>query len=101
WYFAHREEPIRETVRRMAALPMEAHPGEKYVYGYSTDILGAVVEVASGEPLDVFLRERIFEPLGMRDTHFYLPAEKKDRLATVYSKFKDKSIERAPDVSAM
>ena len=72
WYFAHREEPIRETVRRMAALPFEAHPGEYWVYGYATDILGAVVEVASGRPLDEFLRTRIFEPLGMTDTHFYL-----------------------------
>ncbi len=47
WYFAHREEPIRETVRRMASLPFDAHPGDHWVYGYSTDILGAVVEVAS------------------------------------------------------
>ena len=47
-YFAHREEPIRETVRRMASLPFDAQPGERWVYGYATDILGAVVEVASG-----------------------------------------------------
>jgi len=85
WYFAHRDEPIQATINRMAALPMDAHPGEKFVYGYNTDILGAVIEVVSGQPLDDFLRKRILEPLGMTDTHFYLPREKTDRLAVVYS----------------
>ena len=100
WYFAHREEPIRETVRRMASLPFEAHPGEYWVYGYATDILGAVVEVASGLPLDAFLRTRIFEPLGMADTHFYLPPEKHDRLTVVYSAGGD-GLARAPDPGGM
>ena len=100
WYFAHREEPIRETVRRMAALPFEAHPGDYWVYGYATDILGAVVEVASGLPLDEFLRTRIFEPLGMADTHFYLPPEKRDRLTVVYSAGED-GFTRAPDPGGM
>ena len=100
WYFAHRDEPVRETVRRMAALPFEAQPGERYVYGYSTDILGAVVEVAAGMPLDQFLQERIFTPLGMRDTHFYLPEEKRDRLAVVYSAAEG-GLERAPDPGFM
>jgi CubicO group peptidase (beta-lactamase class C family) len=100
WYFAHREEPIRETVRRMASLPMDAQPGSGFVYGYNTDILGAVIEVVSRQPLDRFLEERIFEPLGMRDTHFYLPPEKADRLAVVYSAT-DQGLVRAPDESAM
>ena len=100
WYFAHREEPIRETVRRMASLPFEAHPGEYWVYGYATDILGAVVEVASGLPLDGFLRTRIFEPLGMADTHFYLPPEKRDRLTVVYSAGEG-GFTRAPDPGGM
>ena len=100
WYFAHRDEPIRETVRRMASLPFEAHPGEYWVYGYATDILGAVVEVASGTALDEFLRTRIFEPLGMTDTHFYLPPEKRDRLTIVYSAGED-GLARAPDPGGM
>ena len=100
WYFAHREEPIRETVRRMASLPFEAHPGDYWVYGYATDILGAVVEVASGMPLDEFLRTRIFEPLGMADTHFYLPPEKRDRLTVVYSAGEG-GFSRAPDPGGM
>lgn len=89
WYFADRDEPIVETVARMAGLPFEAQPGERFVYGYSTDILGAVVEVVSGMSLDEFLRTRIFEPLGMHDTHFYLPVEKRERLSVVYSAGED------------
>lgn len=85
WYFADRDEPIAKTVERMAALPMDAQPGTKWVYGYSIDILGVVIERASGMPLDKFLSTKIFTPLGMNDTYFYLPKEKADRLATVYT----------------
>ncbi len=100
WYFAHRDEPVQDTIRRMAALPMDAHPGERYIYGYSTDILGAVVEVASGQSLDEFLRTRLFEPLGMQDTHFFLPESKTSRLATVYSASPD-GLVRTQDGSSM
>jgi CubicO group peptidase (beta-lactamase class C family) len=100
WYFADRDEPIRATVARMASLPFDAQPGERWIYGFSVDILGAVVEAASGERLDEFLRGRIFEPLGMRDTHFYLPADKKDRLSVVYSAT-EAGLERAPDPGGM
>lgn len=101
WYFADREEPILETVRRIASLPMSAHPGEKTVYGYSTDILGAVIEVVSGQSLDVFLRERVFEPLGMEDTFFYVPPDKVGRLATVYNPQEGGGLKRAPDGAGM
>ena len=102
WYFAHRDEPVRATIDRMPALPFQAQPGERFVYGYNTDILGAVVEVASGMTLDAFLRERILEPLDMRDTHFYLPREKASRLATVYNlSAGSDGIERAPDGPGM
>lgn len=97
WYFGHRDEPIRETVRRMAALPMDAQPGERFVYGYNTDILGAVVEAASGQALDAFLAAEVFEPLGMVDTSFYLPAQKAERLARVYALNDEGAIEAAPD----
>ena len=99
WYLADRAEPIASVVERMAALPMDAQPGEAYVYGYGTDILGAVVEKASGKPLDAFFRERIFEPLKMVDTSFFLPPEKRDRLATVYTPKEDGTIMRAPDTA--
>lgn len=101
WYLADREEPIRATVDRMAALPFPAQPGEAFVYGYSTDILGAVVEEVSGMPLDRFLRTRIFEPLAMQDTHFYLPPEKRERLAVVYNLREGEELTRAPDGAGM
>lgn len=100
WYFADRKEPILETVKRMAKLPFDAQPGEKFVYGYSTDILGALIEVVSGESLNDFLNKNLFEPLQMNDTHFYLPKNKKDRLAVVYSAT-DTGIEKAPNPGAM
>jgi CubicO group peptidase (beta-lactamase class C family) len=98
WYLADRAEPIASVVERMAALPFDAQPGEAYVYGYATDILGAVVEKASGKPLDVFFRERILDPLKMVDTAFFLPPEKRARLATVYAAKEDGSIVRAPEL---
>ena len=101
WYFADRAEPIASVVERMAALPFDAQPGEAYVYGYGTDILGAVVEKASGKPLDVFFRERILEPLKMVDTSFFLPVEKRDRLAAVYTPKEDGTIMRAPDTAPL
>ncbi len=100
WYFANRDEPIQSTVSRMASLPFEAQPGEKFVYGYNTDILGALIEVVSGEPLNTFLKTRILDPLGMNDTHFYLPKNKSDRLTVVYSSTKD-GLLRAPDPGGM
>ena len=100
WYFADRDEPVGAVLFRMAALPFDAQPGEKYVYGYGTDLLGVVVEKASGQSLDEYLRTRIIEPLRMRDTHFYLPASKVDRLATVYSA-REGSLERAPSTGTM
>jgi CubicO group peptidase (beta-lactamase class C family) len=96
WYFADRSEPVSAVVERMAALPMDAQPGEKYVYGYNTDILGVVVERVSGLTLAEFIQKRITGPLGLVDTQFYLPPAQKDRLATVYAA-KDGRIERATD----
>jgi CubicO group peptidase (beta-lactamase class C family) len=100
WYFADRDEPIQATVTRMANLPFEAQPGEKFVYGYSTDILGAVIEVVSGEPLNIFLKQYILDPLGMNDTHFYLPENKRERLTVVYSSTED-GLKRAADPGGM
>jgi CubicO group peptidase (beta-lactamase class C family) len=99
WYFGHRDEPLRATVDRMPALPFQAQPGEAFVYGYNTDILGAVIEVVSGQTLDDFVRERVLAPLDMRDTHFYLPQQKRGRLATVYG-YTD-TLSRAPEGPGM
>ncbi|MCW5958101.1 MAG: beta-lactamase family protein [Pyrinomonadaceae bacterium] len=96
WYLSDRDETIQETVAKIAKLPMDAHPGEKWVYGYNTDILGAVIEKASGQSFDQFLSQKILEPLGLSDTSFYLPESKVNRLAVVYSA-KNEGIERAPE----
>lgn len=102
WYFADRKEPIAATVARMGALPNDAQPGEKWVYGYSIDILGVVIEKASGKPLDEFLRTTITDPLGMKDTAFYLPPAKRDRLTTVYSATEGGGkLERTPNAGGM
>jgi CubicO group peptidase (beta-lactamase class C family) len=95
YYFADKNETIRESVRRIASLPAHAHPGTQWIYGYNTDILGALVEVVAGKPLDQVLRERVLEPLGMRDTEFYLSPDKANRLTAVYSQNSGK-LERAP-----
>ena len=97
WYTADDSEPICDKMERLGTLPFVRQPGEAWVYGYSTDVLGCVVERASGTPLDRFIRERITEPLGMADTYFYLPPEKADRLATVYAPDSADLAVRAPE----
>ena len=74
-----------EAINKLAAEPLVAQPGSAYNYSLSTDVLGRVVEVASGQPFEAFLRERIFRPLKMNDTDFVVPDAKWSRLATVYS----------------
>ncbi|HEV2764059.1 MAG TPA: serine hydrolase domain-containing protein [Pyrinomonadaceae bacterium] len=101
WYFADRDEPVGATVARMAQLPFDAHPGERFVYGYSTDILGVLIERVSGQTLEEFLRARLLVPLGMKDTHFYLPESKAERFAVVYSAKESGGLERAPEPGGM
>ena len=96
WYTADKDEPVCATMERLATLPFVRQPGEAWVYGYNTDILGCVVERASGMTLDEFFRARITGPLGMHDTHFYVPAAKRDRLVAVYA-LRNNALERAPD----
>ncbi len=97
WYFADKAEPIAAVIDRLAKLPFDAQPGERYVYGFNTDILGVVVEKVSGMPLDRFFQTRIFDPLKMVDTHFFLPPEKKGRLAVVYAATPEGGLVRAPE----
>jgi CubicO group peptidase (beta-lactamase class C family) len=79
---------IAQAVEKMAKRPLIEDPGEKFVYGLNTDILGRLIEVLSGQPLDVFLQKRVLEPLSMVDTYFYLPTGKTNRLVELYSKDK-------------
>ena len=84
WYFADKDEPICDSMERLGTLPFVAQPGEAFVYGYNTDILGCIVEKASGVTLDEFIRSHITGPLGMKDTNFFVPKDQRDRLAAVY-----------------
>ena len=95
WYTADKDEPICTTMERLGTLPFVAQPGSRWVYGYSLDVLGCVIERVSGTPLDQFFRARIFQQLGMRDTWFYPPASEASRLATVYAAG-DSGLRRAP-----
>ncbi len=77
-------ETVADVVKRLARMPLNFHPGEAWEYGPATDVVGRLVEVISGMTLDEFLRKRVFEPLKMKDTHFYLPKSKLDRFAANY-----------------
>jgi CubicO group peptidase (beta-lactamase class C family) len=96
WYTADKDETVCTTMERLGTLPFVAQPGEKWVYGYNTDILGCIVEKVSGMPLDEYLRTRITAPLGMKDTQFFLPATDRERLAAVYAS-QDGSYTRAAE----
>jgi CubicO group peptidase (beta-lactamase class C family) len=76
---------LLEKMNALAKLPLKAQPGEKFLYGLNTDLLGCLIEVISGTTLDNFLKRNIFEPLGMKDTYFNVPAEKGRRMAGVYT----------------
>ena len=80
---------IEESVQKLARLPLHHHPGEQFTYSEGLDVLGYFIEVISGMPLDQFFRTRIFEPLGMNDTWFYLPESKHDRLVPVQTLSED------------
>lgn len=79
------DKSLVETMKALAKLPLAFQPGEQWRYGLSIDVLGAVIEVISGESLEDFLRKNIFEPLNMKDTWFNLPADEFDRLTAVYT----------------
>jgi CubicO group peptidase (beta-lactamase class C family) len=74
----------QEGIRRIAALPLFAQPGDRWRYGFSGDVLGRIAEVVSGQSLDVFLKQRVFDKLGMADTGFWVEPDKVDRLARAY-----------------
>lgn len=97
WFLADRNVPVGDLIKKLAKLPFDAQPGEKWVYGYNTDILGYLVEVVSGMSLADFIKKRITEPLGMTDTYFFLPEGKAGRLAAVYGTGKDGKAELVGD----
>jgi CubicO group peptidase (beta-lactamase class C family) len=76
--------PPEEWIRRLGTLPLMYQPGERWLYNTGSDVLGVLVARASGKPFETFLRERIFEPLGMNDTGFFVPPVKLNRFPTEY-----------------
>ena len=80
----HDGDVLADKIDRLGKLPLKHEPGERFTYGLSVDVLGRLVEVLSGMPLDEFFRTRIFAPLAMRDTWFQLPADKRDRLVALH-----------------
>jgi CubicO group peptidase (beta-lactamase class C family) len=87
---------LADKMKALARTPLFHQPGEKWTYGLNTDLLGYLIEVVSGMNLNEFFRTRIFAPLGMNDTWFYLPEAKRPRLVTLYTE-KDKALVRIPD----
>ncbi len=85
WYLLHRDESLAQWTERLAQLPLQGQPGEAFQYGYGTDVLGRLIEIWSGMPLDRFVAERIAAPLKLADTFFWVPADKVHRLANVYA----------------
>ena len=85
---------VRMLCEILAKIPLAFEPGTHWHYGYSHDVLGALIEVISGKKFSQFLHDEIFEPLGMKDTFFRIPEEKRDRLCSMYRKEKDGSLKK-------
>ncbi|HTQ64321.1 MAG TPA: serine hydrolase domain-containing protein [Puia sp.] len=89
---------LGNEIKKLGVLPLAHQPGEKWTYGLNTDVLGYLVEVVSGMSLNDFFKKRIFEPLGMNDTYFYIPAEKHKRLATLYTEDTLQHLMKSPPI---
>jgi CubicO group peptidase (beta-lactamase class C family) len=88
---------LKDNILKLAALPLMHQPGEKFTYGLNTDVLGYLIEVISGLSLDQFFKTKIFDPLGMKDTYFYIPKEKQNRLAMLHSEDATKHVMNTPE----
>jgi len=97
WFLTDKDMNIGELVKKLTQLPFDAQPGERFVYGYNTDILGYLVEVVSGMNLAEFVEKRIAAPLGMRDTCFFLPESKASRLTPAYGADENGQIKMTED----
>ncbi len=87
-----KDETLETFVAKLADVPLHFQPGERWLYSYATDVCGHLVEALSGQPLDEYFQEHIFEPLGMTDTAFHVPPEKVGRFAANYERAPDKSL---------
>jgi len=85
-------EALLSKMKLLGKLPLLHHPGDQFTYGLNSDLLGCLIEIISGESLDSYFRNHIFEPLGMKDSYFNVPANKANRLATVYTEDSNQKI---------
>jgi CubicO group peptidase (beta-lactamase class C family) len=88
---------LGDDMKKLGGLPLMHQPGEKWTYGLNLDLLGYLVEVLSGMPLNEFFKKRIFDPLGMHDTFFYLPLDKQDRLVNLYDVDSTGALSKSPE----
>jgi CubicO group peptidase (beta-lactamase class C family) len=84
-----RSQKLADVMNRLGTVPLMFQPGERWMYGVNTDLLGYLIEIWSGKKLDVFFKERIFDPLGMNDTYFNVPQEKASRLVNFFQEGED------------
>jgi CubicO group peptidase (beta-lactamase class C family) len=91
------EGTIGDMTKKLAAQPLLFQPGDQWEYSLGDDVLGRLIEVVSGMPLDKFLEQRLFKPLGMKDTYFFLPEDKVARIATAYTYYPDKGLQPIRD----
>jgi len=89
---SHPKMTTEQMVNKIAKAPLIFEPGEKYMYGLNMEVLGRIIEVVSRKPLNEYFRDNIFEPLNMKDTYFYLPKSKQDRLVPVYTYNRERKI---------
>jgi CubicO group peptidase (beta-lactamase class C family) len=92
----NRDEPLQAMIDKLAKIPLLHQPGERWHYSVSVDVQGYLVEKLSGQPFPEFLQKRVFEPLGMKDTAFYVPADKLNRFASFYTYDKDRKFAPHP-----
>ena len=90
---------IADKMKTLGTLPLGLQPNSAFYYGLSTDVLGYVIEIASGKSLDEYVTEKVLKPLGMENTFFFIPAEKASRLAVMYGETKGGRLERLPLIS--
>lgn len=96
-FYGEGSKSLAEDMQKLGSLPLLHSPGEKFTYGLNTDVLGYLVEVVSEMTLDDFFQKRIFAPLGMKDTYFYLPADKYNRLVFTYIPDSTGKLHKMPD----
>ena len=94
--FGNNRITIGDDIKLLGKMPLVHQPGEKWTYGLNVDVIGYLIEILSGEKLDVFLKTRLFDPLGMNDTWFYLPPEKQSRLVKVNTENRERKVVSMP-----